>query len=156
MIPIVATLLSQGLSMLGNAVLTKGKAEVEKRIGVDLDTTVQSEDGLYRLRQMEADHEEFLLNASLEGAKLELENTKSARDMNTRINEAPNASWLAKNIAAILAILTVIGGGCMLAFSPESDVRTAAVGLVTLVLGFYFGSSSGSKDKSAIIKGMTS
>ena len=156
MIPIVATLLSQGLSMLGNAVLTKGKAEVEKRIGVDLDTTVQSEDGLYRLRQMEADHEEFLLNASLEGAKLELENTKSARDMNTRINESPNASWLAKNIAAILAILTVIGGGCMLAFSPESDVRTAAVGLVTLVLGFYFGSSSGSKDKSAIIKGMTS
>ena len=117
---------------------------------------MQSEDGLYRLRQMEADHEEFLLNASLEGAKLELENTKSARDMNTRINEAPNASWLAKNIAAILAILTVIGGGCMLAFSPESDVRTAAVGLVTLVLGFYFGSSSGSKDKSAIIKGMTS
>ena len=153
--PFVATLLAQGLGLLGNAVLSKGKEAIEEKLGIDIDAATQTPEGLLQLKQLEADHEEFLLTNALEDKQLDIDNTKSARDMNTRINESSNASWLSKNIPAVLAILVVTGGGSMLAFSPDADVRTAAVGLVTLVLGFYFGSTSSSRAKDQTISDMS-
>ena len=153
--PFIATLLAQGLGLLGNAVISKGKDVIEEKLGIDIDAATQTQEGLLQLRQLEADHEEFLLTNALEDKRLDIENTKSARDMNTRINESVNASWLSKNIPAVLAIMVVTGGGSMLAFSPDADVRTAAVGLVTLVLGFYFGSTSSSRAKDQTISDMS-
>ena len=153
--PFIATLLAQGLGLLGNAVISKGKDVIEEKLGIDIDAATQTPEGLLKLRQLEADHEEFLLINALEDKRLDIENTKSARDMNTRINESSNASWLSKNIPAVLAIMVVMGGGSMLAFSPDADVRTAAVGLVTLVLGFYFGSTSSSSAKDQTISDMS-
>lgn len=152
MIPaLLAPLLAQGLGLISNAVMAKGKEWVEDKTGVKLDQPLSAEDTL-KLRQFEMDHEEELLKLRIEDKKLDLSDVQGARDMNTRINESANATWLAKNVPAILSITVVIVGFFLLAFTKEADVRTAVVGLMTLVLGFYFGSSATSKAKDDTIK----
>lgn len=151
MIPIVAGLLVQGLNLVGNAVLVKGKEWVEEKTGVKLAPDMSPEE-LAKLRQFELEHEEELQRLQLEENRLTYEDTKSARDMNTRINESANATWLSKNIPAILALVVVIGGGITLTTTSQADVRTAVVGLMTLVLGFYFGTSSSSRNKDTTIE----
>ncbi len=150
----LAPLLSQGLGLLANAALAKGKDWVEEKTGVEL-APVMSEADLLKLRQFEMDHEEELLRLRIEDKRLDLQDVQSARDMNTRINESANAAWLPKNIAALLAIAVVIFGFILLATTEEPDVRTAVVGLMTLVLGFYFGSSSSSRSKDDAIKALS-
>lgn len=154
MLPVVAGLLAQGLNLVGNAVLVKGKGWVEEKTGVKLAPDMPPEE-LTKLRQFELEHEEELQRLQLEENRLTYEDTKSARDMNTRINESANATWLSKNIPAILALVVVVGGGIVLTTTSQPDVRTAVVGLMTLVLGFYFGTSNSSRNKDATIARLT-
>ena len=156
MIPaLLAPLLAQGLSLVGNAVLAKGKEWVEDKTGVKLDGTPLSEADTVRLKQFELEHEEELLRLRIEDKRLDLADVQSARDMNTRVNESANATWLAKNVPAILALLVITVGFVLLGTTKDADVRTAVVGLMTLVLGFYFGSSSSNKSKDEIIKSLS-
>ena len=155
MIPaILAPLLSQGLGLISNAVLAKGKEWVEEKTGVNLDQPLSAEDAL-KLRQYEMDHEEELLRLRVEDKKLDLADIQGARDMNTRINESANATWLSKNVPAILAIVVIGFGFLLLAITKEADVLTAVVGLMTLVLGFYFVSSSTSRAKDDTIRSLS-
>lgn len=151
---LLAPLLAQGLSLLGNAVLAKGKNWVEEKTGVNLDQPLSAEDVL-RLKQYEMDHEEELLRLRVEDKRLDLADVQSARDMNTRINESANATWLSKNVPAILALVVIIFGFTLLALTKDADVRTAVVGLMTLVLGFYFGSTSASRTKDETIRSLS-
>jgi hypothetical protein len=155
---LVKSLASSGLGLIGNAVLAKGKDFVEEKLGVDLESTMGTEQGRIRLQEIQAEREEDLHAFVLAQRDQELKadaqafaDTASARDMNTRINESPNAGWLPKNIAAVLALIVTVGGGVILWTTQEADVRTATVGLMTLVLGFYFGSSRGSQLKDETI-----
>lgn len=152
--PLLQSLASNGLSMIGSAVMAKGKDFIEDKLGVDLEKSMQTEEGKMKLLQLQNDHEEFLIKAALEEKRIDLDyyridadDRNAARDMNTRINEAPDASWLAKNITAILALIVVIGGGAGIIYSPDADVRLGLTSVVTLVLGFYFGTSSSSRGK---------
>lgn len=154
MLPIVAGLLAQGLNLVGNAVLAKGKEWVEEKTGVKLAPDMPPEE-LAKLRQFELEHEEELQRLQLEENRLTYEDTKSARDMNTRINESADATWLSKNVPAILALVVIVGGGIVLTTTSQADVRTAVVGLMTLVLGFYFGTSSSSRNKDVTIERLT-
>lgn len=151
---LLAPLLAQGLSLLGNAVLVKGKDWVEEKTGVNLDQPLSAEDVL-RLKQYEMDHEEELLRLRVEDKRLDLADVQSARDMNTRINESDNATWLSKNIPAVLALIVIVSGFTLLALTKDADVRTAVVGLMTLVLGFYFGSTSASRTKDDTIRSLS-
>lgn len=151
---LIAPLLAQGLGLLGNAVLAKGKEWLEEQTGVDLSKPLSPED-VAKLRQFEMEHEEELMRLRIEDKRLDYEDTQSARDMNTRINESASASTLSKNVPAILALIVIVAGFILLALTKEADVRTAVVGLMTLVLGFYFGSSSTSKLKDDTIQTLT-
>lgn len=151
---LIAPLLSQGLSLISNAVLAKGKEWVEEKTGVNLDQPLSAEDTL-KLRQYEMDHEEELLRLRVEDKRLDLADVQSARDMNTRINESANATWLSKNVPAILALVVIVVGFILLGTTKDADVRTAVVGLMTLVLGFYFGSTSSSRAKDDTIKALS-
>lgn len=151
---LLAPLLAQGLSLIGNAVMAKGKEWVEDKTGVKLDEPL-TEENLLKLRQYEMDHQEELTKLRIEDKRLDLADVQSARDMNTRINESANATWLSKNVPALLALAVVTCGFLLLATTQEADVRTAVVGLMTLVLGFYFGSSASSKLKDDTIRAMT-
>ncbi len=167
MAPALALLLkglaSSGLSLIGNAVLAKGKDYVEEKLGVDLEQSMGTEQGRIRLQEIQAEREAELHDFVLAQRDQELKadaqayaDTASARDMNTRINESANAGWLPKNIAAVLALIVTVGGGVILWTTQEADVRTATVGLMTLVLGFYFGSSRGSQLKDETIAALGS
>jgi hypothetical protein len=161
-VPLLKDLAESGLGLLSSAIKAKGKQVVEEKLGIDIEKTMQTEEGRYKLLQLQTDHEEFLLDytlkaeqQSIEREKIALEDRSSARDMNTRINESANASWLSKNIAAMLALFVITVGFAILYFTKEADVRTAVVGLMTLVLGFYFGSTSSSKGKDEVIAKVT-
>ena len=151
---LIAPLLAQGLSLIGNAVMAKGKEWVEEKTGVKIQPNMSDED-LLRLRQYEMDHEEELLKLRIEDKRLDLADVQGARDMNTRINESANATWLSKNIPAVLALIVIVVGFLLLGTTKDADVRTAVVGLMTLVLGFYFGSTSSSKSKDDVIKALS-
>ena len=151
---LIAPLLAQGLSLIGNAVMAKGKEWVEEKTGVSLDQPLSAEDTL-KLRQFEMDHEEELLRLRIEDKRLDLADVQGARDMNTRINESANATWLAKNVPAILALIVIIVGFLLLGITKDADVRTAVVGLMTLVLGYYFGSTSSSRVKDDAIRALS-
>lgn len=164
MIPLIALkvlatkLAAEGLGLLGGAVLAKGKEAIEQNLGVDIEQSLGTSEGRIRLQQLQAEREEDLHAFVLakrqqwfDAKKVEMADTASARDMNTRINESSNAGWLPKNIAPVLALVVIVGGGTLLWTTTEPDVRTAVVGLMTLVLGFFFGSSRGSQAKDATI-----
>jgi len=87
-------------------------------------------------------------------------NTDSARDMNAKVQESTNASWLAKNTAYALDIGIVAATIFLAWFAfikgvPEANkelVYMALGSLITMsgtVLNFHRGSSQGSKDKGA-------
>jgi hypothetical protein len=85
-------------------------------------------------------------------------NTDSARDMNAKVQESANASWLAKNTAYALDI-GIVSATIFLAWFafikgvPDDNkelVYMALGSLITMsgtILNFHRGSSQGSKDK---------
>lgn len=95
-------------------------------------------DAVMRFQQAIADRQ-----ADLE--KAYLSDISSARDREVKIVTSEFAPLLNKIIVPVLALIVVIGGGVMLYFSPNADVRTAASNLVMLVLGYFFGTSLGSR-----------
>lgn len=160
--PLLTKLAESGLNLIGNAVLNKGKDFVEDKLGVNLEDALGTEEGKLKLLQLQVDKEESLLEFALENRKIDLdyykvdaEDRASARDMNTRIQESEYSTWLSKNIVPILALTVVIGGGCMIAFIPDDGLRMGVIGVVTLVLGFYFGTSSSSAKKDATISNLS-
>ena len=155
MAPLIASLLSSGLSLLGNAVLEKGKDYVEKKLGIELpdENSPVSPEKLAELRQLEFDHEEALQQLAIRRVELELADIDSARKMGAKLSESNY--WLNGNIVPILAIFTITCGMLMLWLSTNSEVRMAAVSFVMMPLGYYFGSSSGSKAKQETIERMS-
>lgn len=149
---ILASLLQNGLSLLGNAFLAKGKDWVETKTGVSLDKPL-SEESLLKMKQFELENELELQKLQREDNKLDMELRKlefadvaSARSREVSIATSENAPMLNKIITSILALIVVVGGGVMMI---KGDVAQAALaqGCVMLVLGYYFGSSIGSKEK---------
>lgn len=151
MLPIVALLAEQGLSMLGNAILNKGKEKVEEIIGTKIPDTPAglTPEVTMKLKELEFKHEEALLSFDIEESKLYLEDTKSARNLGIELSRS--TSWLNQNIMPMLALITVTSAGLLLWLSPEADVKMAATSFITMVLGYFFGSSKGSKDKQELL-----
>jgi hypothetical protein len=92
-------------------------------------------------------------------------NTDSAREMNAKVQESTNASWLAKNTAYALDIGIVTATIFLAWFAfmkgvPEANkelVYMALGSLITMcgtVLNFHRGSSQGSKDKNSEIQAL--
>jgi hypothetical protein len=145
MIPIVQTLLSNGLGLLANAVISKGQEAVEEKLGIKLDAAPLSS-----LREKEIEHEEFLLSISIKDKELELKDVEGARTLGIELSKSQY--WLAANVMPILALFTVSASFLVLILSKENDVRMAAVSMGTMVLGYFFGSSVGSKNKQELIE----
>ena len=73
MIPLIASLLGSlaenGLGLLSSAIQAKGKEVVENTLGVKIPDNPTPED-VAKLRQLQFDHEEKLLELGIEKAKL--------------------------------------------------------------------------------------
>jgi len=162
--PVLAELAKNGLNILAGAITAKGKDVVEKTLGVNIEEAVHTEEGRFKLRELEFQHEEFLLSAAqkqaettLKDKELDIQNTANAQSMNTKIQESANASRIAKEGPYYLDFL-VVGSTLFLAaillFNGVPPVNKELVymafgSLVTMcgtILNFHRGSSQGSKD----------
>jgi hypothetical protein len=153
MIPaLLAPLLSQGLNLIGNAVMAKGKDWVEQKTGVKLDGPLSDADTL-KLRQYEMDHQEELLRLRIEEKKLGIEElqafTTAIQNENNNISDRWEAdmssdSWLSKNIRPMSLIAIFVGYflfSMMSAFGYNANESYVSLlgqwGM--LIMGAYFG-----------------
>ena len=121
MLPLIASLLGtlaeNGLGLLSSAIQAKGKEVVENTLGVKIPDNPTPED-VAKLRQLQFDHEERLLELGIEKAKMELAEldllAKAAQNDADNITDRWEAdmasdSWLSKNIRPMSLIAIFIG-----------------------------------------------
>ena len=169
---ILTPLLGNGLNLVANAVLAKGKDYVEKKLGVELKPDMSSED-LAKIQIAQMEHEEELLKLRLEDDKLDLaelqtrlKDTNDARQREVQIANSDKAPLLNKIVTPVLAlsILTltfVLFGVVMFDNAPvdatRKDILIYVLGVLSAIasqiVSYYFGSSAGSKEKTEALKG---
>lgn len=149
---LIAPLLTQGLSLISNAVLAKGKEWVEEKTGVKIDQPLSAEDTL-KLRQYEMEHEEELLRLRIEEKKLGLDELQAfavaAQNEENNVSDRWKAdmasdSWLSKNIRP-LSLIAIFAGyflfSMMSAFGYNANESYVSLlgqwGM--LIMGAYFG-----------------
>lgn len=171
MMPLIQTLLTNGLGLVANAVMAKGKEFVEDKLGVKLAPDMTPEQ-LAQVKIAEMQHEEELVRLRLEENKLNLEelgmrlkDTDSARNRETAIATSKDAPLLNKVITPILALgilLITLALFSVVMFqeapvdSSRKDILIYILGVLsaisTQIVSYYFGSSQGSKDKADQLK----
>jgi hypothetical protein len=156
MIPIVATLLGtlaqNGLGLLSSAIQAKGKEVVEKTLGVKISDDPNDAE-VAKLRQLQYDHEERLLELGIEKARIEQEELTAL--LKAQANQEDNVSkrwqadmasdsWLSKNIrpGTLIYILTayLLFAGLSAAGIEVNEAYVALLGQWgMLVMTAYFG-----------------
>jgi hypothetical protein len=169
--PLLQPLLANGLGLVANAVLAKGKKVVEEKLGVELKPDMSPED-LAKIQMAQMEHEEELMRLRIEEDKLDLaelelrlKDTDSARDREVSIATSDKAPLLNKIVTPVLALaillLTFVLFGVVMfdntpVESSRKDILIYILGVLsaisTQIVSYYFGSSQGSKDKSDQLK----
>jgi hypothetical protein len=110
MMPIIQSLLSNGLGLVANAVMARGQAFVEDKLGVKLAPNMNPEQ-VAQLKIAEMEHEEELMRLRLEENKLDIETLKIDSEAVTDRWKADMASdsWLSKNIRPMTLIAILAG-----------------------------------------------
>ncbi len=166
---LLAPLMAQGLSLIGNAVMAKGKDWVEEKTGVKIEPNMSDKD-LLTLKQYEMDHEEELLRLRIEDNKLDLEafreevkDRDSARERDVEFIKR----GMTNNRANFMFFLAVVMVGVLVWIVwKDQNINEYVKGIFTLVLGrflgyldniysFEFGTTRGSKEKDETIKQLT-
>lgn len=173
MIPIVASLLGtlaqNGLGLLSSAIQAKGKEVVENALGVKISDNPSPEE-VSKLRQLQFDHEERLLELGIEKARQDLEAFKeevkdrdSARERDVEFIKR----GMVNNRANFMFFLAVVMVGLLVWIVwKDQNINEYVKGIFTLVLGrflgyldniysFEFGTTRGSKEKDETIKQLT-
>lgn len=171
LLPIVQPLLANGLGIVANAVLAKGKKVVEDKLGVQLKPEMSPED-MAKVQIAAMEHEEELMRLRIEQDKLDLaelelrlKDVDSARDRETAIATSKDAPLLNKIVTPVLALGVIaltftLFGVVMFDDTPvdasRKDILIYVLGVLsaiaTQIVSYYFGSSQGSKDKADQLK----
>jgi hypothetical protein len=156
MIPIVASLLGtlaeNGLGLLSSAIQAKGKQVVEEKLGVKISDNPSPEE-VSKLRQLQFEHEERLLELGIEKARLEQEELKVL--LEAQANQENNVSkrweadmasdsWLSKNIRPMTLVYILTAYLIFAGLSAAGiNVQESYVSLLgqwgMLVMTAYFG-----------------
>jgi len=143
MVPIVASLATWGLGLLGDVIKKKGTEYVTEKTGVDLTKDTLSEEDKVKLMQFQLENETELQRIALEGKKIEYRAEEATGEQLTRRHEADmkSDSWLSKNIRP-MTIIAVTVGLLVATFLPDSyvavDKYAALCDLNQWVYGYYF------------------
>ena len=116
MMPIIQTLLSNGLGLVANAVMAKGQSFVEDKLGVKLAPNMSPEQ-VAELKIKEMEHEEELMRLKLEENKLNIEAFKAEAEAVTDrwTADMSSDSWLSKNIRP-MTLMAILAGYFVFAF----------------------------------------
>jgi hypothetical protein len=155
MIPILGALLNtlaeSGLGLLSSAIQAKGKEVVENTLGVKIPDNPTPAD-VEKLRQLQYDHEERLLELGIEKAKLEQAELTAllAAQANQENNisdrwkaDMSSDSWLSKNIRpisliAILLAYFIFTTMSAFGYNANEGYVNLLAGWGQLVMGAYF------------------
>lgn len=117
-----------------------------------LNSSKLTPDQLTQVKLAEIEFQKFLKSNKIDLAKLSVEDTKSARDMQTAVRS---------NIPPILAVLVTTGFFGILAFMLTNEAYKPTEPLLIMlgslgtawtgIIGFYFGSSYGSQRKDQLL-----
>ena len=156
MIPIVASLLGSlaqnGLGLLSSALQAKGKEVVENTFGVKISDNPDPEE-IAKLRQLQFEHEERLIELGIQKAQMELETIKvfaaAAQNEDNNVSDRWKAdmgsdSWLSKNIRPLSLVAIFMGYflfAMMSAFGLNANQSyvTLLGNWGMLIMGAYFG-----------------
>ena len=139
MAPIIATLMAQGLSLLGNAVLAKGQEAIEEKLGVKLDSTSNLD-----LKRLEMQHEEWLIDAAIKEKEILLAAEQVAQGNVTERWKADmlSDSKLSKNIRPLVLLYWTVVISIMAFASKWLEVDPAFIELIKVsygvILAAYF------------------
>lgn len=166
---LLAPLLAQGLSLVGNAVMAKGKDWLQEKTGVDVSKASLSDEDFLKLKQFEMEHQEELIRLRQEDDKLSVEiekaylaDTQSARQMQTAA--LSQSDLFSKRFIYYFAMFWAVVAAIYIGFItfapiPEANIRFADTilgfllgTLVSQIISFFYGSSSSSQNKDELIK----
>lgn len=177
MIPIVAALIKFGLPLIAGAIASKGEEIVKEKLGVDIGAMLNSEDGRIKLKQMEMEHQQFLVQMAQQSEARELvyfqeevKDRSSAREANAQIAVSEASPWYQKALMPAMAVLVTLGFfsclGALFWLSSQSiklddnsrDVLIYAFGVLSAgfmaIMNYFFGSSHGSQTKDGVLATM--
>jgi hypothetical protein len=175
MAPFLLALVKSGLGLVANAAMEKGANYLEEKTGIKVDLQKEpSSQELTQFKQFMLENETELQHIQLEKDhisadifKAALADTGDARRREAEIATSDKAPMLNKIITPLLAIFTILLTFILFSVVMFSDtpVETSRKELLIYILGalttissqviaYYFGSSVGSKDKDAAIKGL--
>lgn len=156
MIPIIGALLGtlaeSGLGLLSSAIQAKGKEVVENTLGIKIPDNPTPAD-VEKLRQLQYEHEERLLELGIEKAKMELAELQlladSAKNEDNNVSNRWDAdmasdSWLSKNIRP-MSLIAIFTGYFLFAMMSAFgyNANESYVNLLgqwgMLIMGAYFG-----------------
>lgn len=156
MIPIIGALLGtlaeSGLGLLSSAIQAKGKEVVENTLGIKIPDNPTPQD-VEKLRQLQYQHEERLIELGIEKAKMELAEMEmlakaaqsDAENVTDRWQADMNSdSWLSKNIRPMSLIAIFLGYFLFAMMSAYGyNANESYVTLLgnwgMLIMGAYFG-----------------
>lgn len=156
---------------------SSGASSLVTAVGDAIDKNVTSDEERKQLdnelAKSDMQYQVQMATLGLQEKEAYLADTASARENQSRVQEAEHASWMAKNVQPILAIGIISLTFFLywyIAFSDESTSKLtdptspmkdiviyilgALTTIVTQVVSYFFGSSSGSADKSKALNAM--
>jgi hypothetical protein len=147
MAPLIAALLQQGLSILGGAVLAKGKEAVEEKLGIKLPDGDKPLDPaqVVELKKAEMQHEEWLIEAGIRRQQQEIDAERIAQGAVSERWQADmlSDSWLSKNIRPmvlvyLLTVYTLFSFSSGFQFNITESYIELLAQMLMLVMGAYF------------------
>jgi hypothetical protein len=143
--PLLAKLAENGLDMIGNAIMAKGKEVVEEKLGVKIpdDPAKLTPELMQQLQIRQMEHQEFLIDAGIRQRdqeireyEVQVDDTKSARDRDMVMmqagyrNSRANAMLGGAGLAVVVILFVVVWN------SPMDDFEKS---ILTLILGRMLG-----------------
>lgn len=171
MIPLVTSLLQGGFTLLGNAILSKGKDVIEEKLGVNIDSMLGTEEGRIRLKQLEASNEELLRQFTLAQREQELRadqiylgDMQDARKM--QMSALGQTDEFSKRFIYYFAMAWSFVTAVYIGFITFWEIPVGNVRFADTILGFllgtilatmfnfFYGTSKSSAAKDDVIKGV--
>lgn len=149
------------------SIFSTGASELVKSVSSLIDgvTTTKEEKAILNLdlQKVILEHEEKMVQMASDELKNYLLDVQNAREVNVKIQDSKNASWLSKNVLYILALFITIGFFSLLSYmllrevpAGNKDVLNILLGSLgtawITIIGYFFGSSAGSKTNADSIR----